>query len=363
MAHQRTDSSVPSSAGVTPTSTTPPILSPIEPVRSATSSLSHDSGAATLRAIDKLRPSLTAIDEGAKDGAEPPVSVPMLSTSTATPPIITLSPPAKKPSYLEAARSLVLRSLAEALGMFVFLFLALGGVQAALARSQAPALEIAVVFGLGLATAIALTYRISGGALNPAVNFGLAIAGAMPVSTALAYTVAQCAGGIAGCALVSALFDGPNGKSFKGANTIQSFTDPSTGASVPACTPVQALFIEAVLTMGLVLTVLFQAVEKHRATFMAPLTIGLYVFIAHLISLPYTNTSINPARSLGASVVTGVWSDHWIFWAGPAIGGLLAGSIHRFFKGVKYTTLNPGQDADSDADAAKPLLTNGDSVV
>ncbi|KAJ1539638.1 hypothetical protein HK405_012618 [Cladochytrium tenue] len=251
------------------------------------------------------------------------------------------------------ARSLGLRALAEFYGTFVFLFLALGGVQAALTRGQAPALEIALCFGLGLAAAIGLTFRVSGGALNPAVCLGLAAAGAMPASTAVAYAVAQCAGALAACGVVAALFDGPNGRSFAGANGIQTLTDAATGATVPACTLAQAVFIEALLTMGLVLTVLFQAVEKHRATFMAPLSIGLYVFVAHLVSLPYTNTSINPARSLGAAAIAGVWTNHWVFWLGPALGAAAAALVHRSLVAVDYAALNPGQDADCVAD---PLL-------
>ncbi|KAI9359976.1 aquaporin-like protein [Zopfochytrium polystomum] len=244
------------------------------------------------------------------------------------------------------ATSLLLQSLAEFYGTFLFLFLSLAGVQSAIFQGPAPTfvLQIALVFGLALATAVFLTFRISGGALNPAVNLGLLVAGKMDPVKAAAYTVAQSAGAVAACAAVAAAFPGSHGKAFFGANAVQ--IDPATGA--PVCTVAQAFAIEAVLTAGLVLVVLFLAVDKQRVTFLAPLLIGLYVFIAHLIAIPYTNTSINPARSLGASVVAGVWSDHWIFWAAPLAGGAVAGLVHRFFKAVDYEKLNQGQDADSD---------------
>ncbi|KAI9359977.1 aquaporin-like protein [Zopfochytrium polystomum] len=241
---------------------------------------------------------------------------------------------------------LVTQSLAEFYGMFLFIFLSLAGVQSAVFQGTATTtalLQISLVFGLALTTAVWLTYRISGGALNPAVNLGLLVAGKMDPVKALAYSVAQCAGSVAACAVVAAVFPGSHGKAFFGANAVQAAADGSA-----VCSAGQAFAMEALLTMGLVLVVLFIAVDKHRATFIAPLVIGLYVFIAHLISIPYTNTSINPARSFGASVVSGTWNDHWIFWVAPMTGAAVAGLIHRFFKALDYDSLNPGQDADSE---------------
>ncbi|KAJ3048552.1 hypothetical protein HDU99_009136, partial [Rhizoclosmatium hyalinum] len=184
---------------------------------------------------------------------------------------------------------LALQSATEMLGMFIFIFLALGGVQSALytnneaARALNPTLayiEISICFGFGLAAAIFFAYRISGGALNPAVNFGLFVAGVMDPITLVAYTISQSLGATLACAVVSQVFPG----TFKGANQVFA---PTTTA--------QAFFLEVVLTMGLVLTVLFLAVEKSKVAFWAPMMIGIYVFIAHLLAIPYTNTSINPA--------------------------------------------------------------------
>ncbi|KAJ3027395.1 UNVERIFIED_CONTAM: hypothetical protein HDU68_003908 [Siphonaria sp. JEL0065] len=232
-----------------------------------------------------------------------------------------------------------LQSATEALGMFIFLFLALGGVQSAVKTNAAdlatnPTLafiEIAMCFGFGLSAAIFFSYRISGGALNPAVNFGLFVAGVMDPLTLAAYTVAQTIGATAACGAVDAIFPGD----FKGANQI-----------FPGTTTAQAFFLELILTAGLVLTVLFLAVEKSKITFYAPMLIGVYVFIAHLLAIPYTNTSINPARSIGASIVAGIWTDHWLFWVAPLLGGGIAGAIYRGYKLIEYESLNPGQDAD-----------------
>ncbi|TPX75722.1 hypothetical protein CcCBS67573_g03037 [Chytriomyces confervae] len=237
------------------------------------------------------------------------------------------------------AIKLVVQSFTECLGMFMFIFISLGGVQSALKTSAAslatnPTLafiEISLCFGFGLATAIFFSYRISGGALNPAVNFGLLVAGAMDPITMIAYTVSQCIGATAACGAVAAIFPGK----FAGANQV-----------FPGITVTQAFFLELILTFGLVITVLFLAVEKSKITFFAPMMIGIYVFIAHLLAIPYTNTSINPARSLGASIITGTWDNHWIFWVAPLCGGAIAGLVYRFYKIVGYETLNAGQDAD-----------------
>lgn len=100
------------------------------------------------------------------------------------------------------------------------------------------------------------------------------------------------------------------------------------------------------LTAQLVLTVFFLAVEKHRATFLAPIGIGLSVFIAHIALTNYDGTSINPARSFGPAVVTHFVGYHWIFWVGPLLGSLLAFAVYSTLKWLEYQTANPGQDAD-----------------
>lgn len=100
------------------------------------------------------------------------------------------------------------------------------------------------------------------------------------------------------------------------------------------------------LTAQLVLTIFMLAAEKHRATFIAPIGIGLSLFIAELMGVYYTGGSLNPARSFGPCVVLhSFYSYHWIYWVGPILGSLLASGFYMFIKALEYETVNPEQDA------------------
>lgn len=120
---------------------------------------------------------------------------------------------------------------------------------------------------------------------------------------------------------------------------------------------VRGLFLEMFLTAQLVLTVYFLAVEKHRATFLAPIGIGISVFMAHMCGTNYTGTSINPARSFGPAVIAGFVGYHWIYWLGPFMGALLSFGVYSLFKWLEYWTANPGQDSD-DIEKANRATTN-----
>lgn len=109
---------------------------------------------------------------------------------------------------------------------------------------------------------------------------------------------------------------------------------------------VRGLFIEVFLTAQLVLAVLVLAVEKHKATFLAPVGIGLALFVIHMAGVPYDGCSVNPARSLGPEVVSGFQGYDWIFYVGPFLGSLLAAGLYRLLKILVYETANPGQDFD-----------------
>lgn len=100
------------------------------------------------------------------------------------------------------------------------------------------------------------------------------------------------------------------------------------------------------LTAQLVFTIFMLAAEKHRATFIAPVGIGLSLFIAELMGVYYTGGSLNPARSFGPCVVLGsFYHYHWIYWVGPILGALLASGFYMFIKALEYETVNPEQDA------------------
>lgn len=104
--------------------------------------------------------------------------------------------------------------------------------------------------------------------------------------------------------------------------------------------------LETLFTAQLVLTVYFLAVEKHRATFLAPVGIGASVFLAHIVGIGLTGVSINPARTFGPALLTKFSSYHWIYWIGPFAGALLAFAVYSTLKWLDYQTANPGQDGD-----------------
>ncbi|KAI9629176.1 hypothetical protein KEM48_011022 [Puccinia striiformis f. sp. tritici PST-130] len=110
--------------------------------------------------------------------------------------------------------------------------------------------------------------------------------------------------------------------------------------------PAQGLFIEGFITCGLVLSVLFLAVEKHKATFLAPIGIGITLFAGHLFALVYTGAGMNTARSFGPAVVSGFPSEHWIYWVGPTLGSLFAVGIYAFMKLFRYWKFSEAQDTD-----------------
>ena len=139
-------------------------------------------------------------------------------------------------------------------------------------------------------------FRISGGLFNPAVTLGMVLVGALPIVRAICLFFAQICGGIAAFAMVLGLFPTP----------LNVRSTLAGGAII-----VQGVFIEAILTAELVFTIFMLAKEKHKATFIAPVGIGLALFIAEMVGVYYTGGSLNPARSFGPCVVTGVFDrDH-----------------------------------------------------
>jgi aquaporin related protein len=160
-------------------------------------------------------------------------------------------------------------------------------------------LYISVIFGFSLMVNVWIFFRISGGLFNPAVTLGMILVGAIPIPRACVLFVSQIAGGIAASGMVLGLFP-------------QQFNVRTTlggGTSL-----VRGVFIEAILTAELVFTIFMLAKEKHKATFIAPVGIGLALFIAEMVGVYYTGGSLNPARSFGPCVVTGIFDkEHWIY--------------------------------------------------
>lgn len=241
---------------------------------------------------------------------------------------------------------------AEFAGTFMFLFFAFGGTQVANTSAsasdpgsagqqngsitQAPntsvLLFIALSFGFSLMVNVWVFFRVSGGLFNPAVTLGLYLVGALTTIRAVLCFFSQMLAGMASAAVVSAILPGP----------LSVSTTLGVNTSVT-----QGVFLEMFLTALLIFTIFMLAAEKHKATFLAPVGIGLALFVAELMGVFYTGGSLNPARSFGPCVVTRTFPYyHYIYWAGPLMGTLLAWGMYKIVKSVEYETVNPGQDFD-----------------
>ncbi|KAK6210856.1 hypothetical protein LQW54_005731 [Pestalotiopsis sp. IQ-011] len=228
-------------------------------------------------------------------------------------------------------------SMGEFIGTTMFLFFAFAGTEIANTGSQAEfdvarLLYISISFGFSLMVNVWIFFRISGGLFNPAVTLAMMLVKAIPPVRAGCLFVAQILGGLLASVLVRFLFPG----------NFAVRTSLSPGVSL-----VQGVFIEAILTSELVFTIFMLAKEKHRATFIAPVGIGLALFIAELVGVAFTGGSLNPARSFGPCAVTATYeAEHWIYWIGPIMGALLAVVFYRFIKTLEYEMANPGADGD-----------------
>ncbi|XTI89308.1 aquaporin-like protein [Cenococcum geophilum] len=246
-------------------------------------------------------------------------------------------------------RNLFIAMMGEFVGTFLFLFFAFSATQVANAAAagrgttvpKAPntsvLLYISLAFGFSLAVNAWVFFRISGGLFNPAVTLGMCLVGAVGWPKGAVVALAQILGAISAAGIVSALFPGP----------LAVRTTLSSETSV-----VRGLFIEMFLTAQLIFTIFMLAAEKHKGTFLAPVGIGLSLFIAELSGVYFTGGSMNPARSFGPDVVLGTFNGyHWIYWVGPFLGSLVAILFYRIVKVLEYETANPGQDFD-DKEAA-----------
>lgn len=253
----------------------------------------------------------------------------------------------------------------EFVGTFMFLFFAFAGTQVAntpqtstgdqsTSIPQGPnpiaLLYISLCFAFSLAVNAWIFFRVSGGLFNPAVTLALCLVGAVPFGRGCFVFIAQMFGAMASAGVVKALFPGP-----------LAVTTSLAGGTNTA----QGLFIEMFLTAQLVFTILMLAVEKHKGTFLAPVGIGLSLFIAELGGVYYTGGSLNPARSFGPCVANVQFpSEHWIYWVGPGLGACLAASFYWFIKGIEFQTANPGQDFDDlEANAFDPTTDLSRPVV
>jgi aquaporin related protein len=226
----------------------------------------------------------------------------------------------------------------EFCGTFMFLWFAFAGTEAAILTGGGPTtangvMLISLAFGFSLLVNVWAFYRISGGLFNPAVLLAMCITGNLPWIRAAFLFPAELLGSICASALIRCMYPG--------AQQVNFGTTLGNGTSIT-----QGVFIEMFLTALLVFTILMLAAEKHYATFMAPVGIGLALFVAMMAGVSYTGASLNPARSFGPAVAAPSFpSYHYIYWFGPIMGALLAAFYYKFVKYFNYEEANPGQDA------------------
>jgi len=249
----------------------------------------------------------------------------------------------QRPKSAFPLRGDIIAALAELVGMTVFIFMALSGVQAALNAQYGPGQKVnlaaagptfsqiqsvAFSFGSSIAVGMFICAPLSGAALNPAVLLSLLLVGNVPWFRGLLLFIAQIVGAILG-----AYFS-----NWVTANDLLGYNQVAPGFN-----NAQALFAEALMTSCLCLVVLFIIVENNVLVTYSPFVVGLTIFMCHMIGTPIDGTSINPARSFGPAIVTGRWTSQWIFWIGPFVGAIFAVIIYMFFKSLKWEEQSPNE--------------------
>ena len=222
--------------------------------------------------------------------------------------------------------------LAEFFGTYWLVF---GGCGSALFAAGIPDLGIgfagvSLAFGLTVLTMAYAVGHISGGHFNPAVSFGLWAGGRFSAKELIPYIIAQCVGAIAAAGTLFAIASGKAGFAID-ATKAGAFASNGFGAFSPDGYTMQAAFIaEFILTMFFLLVIL-GATDKFANGKFAGVAIGLALTLIHLISIPITNTSVNPARSLSQAVFVGgePLSQVWLFWLAPILGAIVAGLIYK----------------------------------
>ena len=219
--------------------------------------------------------------------------------------------------------------IAEFIGTF---WLVLGGCGSAVLAAAFPELGIGFV-GVSLAfglTVLTMAYglgHISGCHLNPAVSVGLCVGGRFPASKLVPYIIAQVLGGIAGAGVLYIIASGKAGFDVSGGFASNGFGEHSPGNY----SMVAALVTEIAMTM-MFLFIILGSTDKRAPQGFAPVAIGLGLTLIHLISIPVTNTSVNPARSTGVALFVGGWATAqlWLFWVAPIVGAVIGALIYRF---------------------------------
>ncbi|GAA5868366.1 hypothetical protein JCM3774_003268 [Rhodotorula dairenensis] len=281
----------------------------------------------------------------------------------------------RKPQYGSrrlAAKNHLVAALGEYVGTTLFMLFALGATNIANIPSTSVTgtttagqdgtsaqtlntsnlLYIAFAFGISLTVTAWCFFRVSGGLFNPSITLGMLLVGALSPVRAAILAFVQILGAITGAAIIQALTPG----------TLNVRTTLTPGMSIA-----RGLFMEAAMTALLMLAILLLAAEKSRGTFMAPLPIGLALFVAELASVYWTGGSLNPARSFGPDVVLTTFEGYsWIYWLGPALGSTVAALFYRLIKYLEYETVQNNDEEGVQAMAPKeadPRTETGEEPV
>ncbi|CAG8975524.1 hypothetical protein HYALB_00012239 [Hymenoscyphus albidus] len=252
------------------------------------------------------------------------------------------------------ARNLLVSTIGEFVGTFLFLLFGFGAAQTVNLPSSTNAtvagpdasrfLYISFAFALSLATNVWIFLRVSGAAFNPAVTLAVIVLGGTDIITAICAVAAQLSGGMLAAITIKLMLPSP-------AKVIHFAVSLGGGIS-----DVQGFFIELLATFLLIITILMVAVEKTKGTFIAPFAIGLALFVCHTMAIFWTGASMNPARAFGPAVVEASFPSYeWIYWFGPFAGALLAAGLYKILKFLEYEKVNGHQDKSPDDDLA-PLI-------
>ncbi|WP_085648573.1 MULTISPECIES: aquaporin Z [unclassified Pseudomonas] len=224
--------------------------------------------------------------------------------------------------------SLFKRSVTELLGTF---WLVLGGCGSAVIAASSPlgigVLGVALAFGLTVLTMAFAIGHISGCHLNPAVSVGLSVGGRFPAKELPAYIIAQVIGAILAAALIVYIGSGKEGFDVAAGLASNGYGEHSPGKYSMA-----SGFVTELVMTAMFVVIILGATDKRAPAGLAPIAIGLALTLIHLISIPVTNTSVNPARSTGPALMVGGWAiaQLWMFWVAPLLGAVVGGVLYRW---------------------------------
>lgn len=214
---------------------------------------------------------------------------------------------------------------AELIATMLFVFIGAGAVVVTAAMTDgamtpARLLAVALAHGIAIMIMVSSTAKISGGHINPAVTIATMITRHLSIPKGIFYVAAQLLGAVIGALLIASVVPGAIDGSL---GSHQLARNVSEGAG---------MWAEVIMTFVLVFVIFATAIDPRGFGNIAPIAIGLAVTVDILVGGPITGASMNPARSFGPALVSGSWNSHWVFWAGPIVGGALAGLVYsRFF--------------------------------